>query len=148
MCVVGVGGVGSWAVEALARTGVGALTLVDFDEICISNVNRQLPAITGAFGKPKVAVLAERVHLIQPDCHVQPLPTQFMASTADALLGPYTQSAEPVIRNDGGHNCVFRGFDGQLYTSFHRPNKAPDERVRIERLDYIDGRWVTGEFGA
>lgn len=69
-------------------------------------------------------------------------------ATADALLGPYTQSAEPVIRNDGGHNCVFRGFDGQLYTSFHRPNKAPDERVRIERLDYIDGRWVTGEFGA
>lgn len=88
VCVVGVGGVGSWAVEALARTGVGALTLVDFDEICISNVNRQLPAITGAFGKPKVAVLAERVHLIQPDCHVQPLPTQFMASTADALLAP------------------------------------------------------------
>lgn len=86
VCVIGVGGVGSWAVEALARTGVGALTLVDFDEICISNVNRQLHAVTGEFGKPKVAVLAERVRLIQPDCDVRPLQTQFMASAAAEIL--------------------------------------------------------------
>jgi tRNA A37 threonylcarbamoyladenosine dehydratase len=88
VCVVGVGGVGSWAVEALARTGIGALTLVDFDEICISNVNRQLHAVTGEFGKPKVAVLAERVRLIQPDCDVRPLQTQFTASTAAEILAP------------------------------------------------------------
>lgn len=86
VCVVGVGGVGSWAVEALARTGIGALTLVDFDEICISNVNRQLHAVTGEFGKPKVTVLSERVRLIQPDCEVRPLQTQFMESTAGAIL--------------------------------------------------------------
>lgn len=86
VCVVGVGGVGSWAVEALARTGIGALTLVDFDEICISNVNRQLHAMTGEFGKPKVAVLADRVRLIQPDCEVRPLQTQFTAVTASEIL--------------------------------------------------------------
>lgn len=66
-------------------------------------------------------------------------------ATADSLLGPYTQSPEPVIRDDGGHNCVFRGFDGQLYTSFHRPNNTPDERVRIQKLEYVDGKWVLGE---
>lgn len=86
VCIVGVGGVGSWAVEALARTGVGALTLVDFDEICISNVNRQLHAVTGEFGKPKVAVLAGRVRLIHPDCDVRPLQTQFTAATAAEIL--------------------------------------------------------------
>ncbi len=86
VCVVGVGGVGSWAVEALARTGVGTLTLVDFDEVCVSNVNRQLHAVTGEFGKPKVGVLAERVRLIQPDCEVRPLQTQFLVSTANEIL--------------------------------------------------------------
>ena len=51
VCVVGVGGVGSWTVEALARSGVGALTLVDLDEVCVTNVNRQLPALEGCVGK-------------------------------------------------------------------------------------------------
>src|SRR5262245_31820335 len=73
VCVVGIGGVGSWTVEALARSGVGALTLVDLDEVCISNVNRQLHAVTGEFGKPKVEVMAARVKLIQPDCEVHAL---------------------------------------------------------------------------
>jgi tRNA A37 threonylcarbamoyladenosine dehydratase len=84
--VIGIGGVGSWAVEALARTGVGALTLVDLDEICISNVNRQLHAVTGEFGKPKVGVMAERVRLINPDCRIQECQSLFTASTADAIL--------------------------------------------------------------
>jgi hypothetical protein len=64
---------------------------------------------------------------------------------ANELLGPYTHSAEPVIRSDGGHNCVFEGFDGKLYTSFHRPNKTPDERVRIVELLYANGQWRTAE---
>lgn len=86
VCVIGIGGVGSWAVEALARTGIGALTLVDLDEVCISNVNRQLHALTGHFGQPKVAVMAERVRAIHPDCAVHPLHSQFTATTADAIL--------------------------------------------------------------
>ncbi|MBT6658925.1 MAG: hypothetical protein HOB00_01390, partial [Verrucomicrobia bacterium] len=68
VCVVGVGGVGSWTVEALARSGVGALTLVDLDEVCVTNVNRQLPALDGGFGKFKVAELSKRVAAINPDC--------------------------------------------------------------------------------
>ncbi|MBS9403771.1 tRNA cyclic N6-threonylcarbamoyladenosine(37) synthase TcdA [Halomonas sp. TRM85114] len=68
--VVGVGGVGSWAVEALARSGIGKLTLIDLDDVCVSNVNRQLHALDGTIGRPKVEVLAERCRAIQPEIEV------------------------------------------------------------------------------
>ncbi len=86
VCVVGVGGVGSWTVEALARSGVGALTLVDLDEVCVTNVNRQLPALDGGFGKFKVAELAKRVAAINPDCQVQARTEFFNDKTGGALL--------------------------------------------------------------
>ena len=70
VCVVGVGGVGSWAVEALARSGIGRLTLIDLDNVAESNVNRQLPAITSEFGKAKVTSLHERILQINPACQV------------------------------------------------------------------------------
>ena len=65
VCVVGVGGVGSWAVEALARTGIGHLTLIDLDNVAESNVNRQLHALTDDFGQAKVTALRERVAEIE-----------------------------------------------------------------------------------
>ncbi|WP_163558296.1 tRNA cyclic N6-threonylcarbamoyladenosine(37) synthase TcdA [Halomonas sp. NO4] len=68
--VAGVGGVGSWAVEALARSGIGKLTLIDLDDVCVSNVNRQLHALDGTIGRPKVDVLAERCRAIQPGIEV------------------------------------------------------------------------------
>ena len=70
VCVVGVGVVGSWAVEALARSGIGRLTLIDLDNVAESNVNRQLPAITSEFGKAKVTALHERILQINPACQV------------------------------------------------------------------------------
>lgn len=86
VCVVGIGGVGSWAVEALARSGVGVITLVDMDDVCITNVNRQLHAIGGTFGKPKVEVMADRVRLINPDCEVRVQQLFFSAGTAAQLF--------------------------------------------------------------
>ena len=68
VCVVGVGGVGSWAVEALARTGVGRITLIDHDDVDIGNVNRQLHALNGTLGRSKVEVMVERVAEINPRC--------------------------------------------------------------------------------
>ncbi len=88
VCVVGIGGVGSWAVEALARSGVGALTLVDLDEICVSNVNRQLHAVDGEIGKSKVEVMARRVLAINPECAVHRVETFFMPANADEILKP------------------------------------------------------------
>jgi tRNA A37 threonylcarbamoyladenosine dehydratase len=86
VCVVGLGGVGSWTVESLARTGVGALTLVDLDDICISNVNRQLHALDGAFGQSKAEALAARVRAINPECKVSPVQSFFLKSTAEKIL--------------------------------------------------------------
>jgi len=65
--VVGLGGVGSWAAEALVRSAVGEITLMDYDHISMSNVNRQLHAIEGDFGKSKVAAMADRLLAINPD---------------------------------------------------------------------------------
>ena len=70
VCVIGIGGVGSWAAEALARSAVGKITLIDLDNIAESNVNRQLHAVDGAFGKAKVTAMAERILLINPNCQV------------------------------------------------------------------------------
>ena len=70
VCVTGIGGVGSWAVEALARSAVGRLTLVDLDHIAESNINRQLHALTGTLGMAKVQVMAARIREINPDCRV------------------------------------------------------------------------------
>lgn len=86
VAIVGVGGVGSWTVEALARSGIGALTLIDLDDVCITNVNRQLPALDGNIGRPKVDALADRVKLINPACRVERAAEFFTASTADELL--------------------------------------------------------------
>ncbi|MGF1451206.1 MAG: ThiF family adenylyltransferase [Opitutales bacterium] len=84
--VIGIGGVGSWAVEALARSGVGAMTLVDLDDVCLTNLNRQLAALDGTVGRLKVDVMADRVRAIAPDCAVSADPRFFTERTADAIL--------------------------------------------------------------
>lgn len=86
VCVVGIGGVGSWAVEALARSGVGALTMVDLDDICVSNINRQLHAMDGQIGRLKVDVMAERVRAIHPACAVHARHAFFNETTAEEIL--------------------------------------------------------------
>lgn len=68
ICVVGTGGVGSWCVEALARTGISKITIIDLDHVTESNVNRQIQALTSNFGKSKVMALKERVLDINPNC--------------------------------------------------------------------------------
>ncbi|WP_300321654.1 tRNA cyclic N6-threonylcarbamoyladenosine(37) synthase TcdA [Idiomarina sp.] len=91
--VAGLGGVGSWAVEALARTGIGKLTLIDLDDVCTTNINRQLPATDDTIGQLKTEVLAQRVKSINPNCEVKViddflLPENFeeYLTGADAVL--------------------------------------------------------------
>ncbi len=69
-CVVGIGGVGSWVAEALARSGIGQITLIDHDDISLSNMNRQLHTLTATVDQSKVLVMAERVKQINPGCRV------------------------------------------------------------------------------
>ena len=67
VAIVGLGGVGSWAAEALARSGVGTITLIDADDVCVSNTNRQSHAMEGEFGRTKVSVIAQRLTAIRSE---------------------------------------------------------------------------------
>ncbi len=96
--VIGVGGVGSWAVEALARSGIGALTLFDLDHVAESNVNRQLPALEGAFGIAKVRAMQQRVVAINPSCSVMP-------------VEEFVESENLTVVTDGGFDFVIDCID-------------------------------------
>jgi len=85
VAVIGIGGVGSWAAEALARSGVGSISLVDLDHIAESNTNRQIHALGDAYGKAKVLAMAERIAAIDPACTVRPVEAFVDADNAAAL---------------------------------------------------------------
>lgn len=97
-CVVGLGGVGSWAVESLARSGVGRLVLIDADDICVSNTNRQLHALDGQFGRGKGEALAERCRAINPAIEVEVVADFLTPGNLEALL-------------DRGHHVVLDACD-------------------------------------
>lgn len=84
--IVGIGGVGSWVAESLARSGIGKLTLVDLDDICITNTNRQLHAMNSTIGKPKVEVMRDRIFDIAPEIEVRAILDFFNQSTASTIL--------------------------------------------------------------
>lgn len=88
VCVVGLGGVGSWAAEALARSGVGGLTLIDADDICVSNSNRQSHALQGQFGRGKAEAMAERCRAINPAIDCRPVAAFLTPGNLDDLLEP------------------------------------------------------------
>lgn len=83
VAVFGIGGVGGYVVEGLVRSGVGALDLIDDDQVCLTNINRQIIATRKTLGRYKVEVAAERVHDINPDCQVKTFQTFYLPETAD-----------------------------------------------------------------
>ncbi|MGI4815458.1 MAG: tRNA threonylcarbamoyladenosine dehydratase [Janthinobacterium lividum] len=87
VAIVGLGGVGSWAAEALARSAIGALTLIDLDHVAESNTNRQLHALDGNYGKSKAQAMAERIVLIDPACRVTVVEDFLEAHNVEQLLG-------------------------------------------------------------
>lgn len=89
VCVVGLGGVGGWAAEVLARSGVGELTLIDHDTYSESNINRQLGALTSTVGRWKAEVTAERVGEINPDCRVHPIVGRYAPEDRERFWGGY-----------------------------------------------------------
>ena len=87
-CVIGIGGVGTWSAEALVRSGVGEITLIDLDEICITNINRQLHALTSTVGQAKVEAMAQRLLDINPSVIVHAQQQFFTPRTEEDILGP------------------------------------------------------------
>jgi tRNA A37 threonylcarbamoyladenosine dehydratase len=86
VAVVGIGGVGSWAAEALARSGIGRLTLVDLDHVAESNINRQVQALGATLGAAKVLAMRERILAINPDCVVTPIEEFIDERNSPALI--------------------------------------------------------------
>ncbi|MBQ7024727.1 MAG: tRNA threonylcarbamoyladenosine dehydratase [Akkermansia sp.] len=86
IAVVGIGGVGSWAAEALARSNVGTIILQDMDDLCITNTNRQIHALTGNYGRLKVEAMAERLRLINPNIQVEELFSFYTVSAPERLF--------------------------------------------------------------
>ena len=86
VCIIGIGGVGSWAAEALARSAIGHITLIDLDHVAESNINRQLHALTGTLGMAKVQVMRERILQINPDCKTDAIEEHLSLDNLDTLL--------------------------------------------------------------
>jgi tRNA A37 threonylcarbamoyladenosine dehydratase len=95
--VVGVGGVGSWCVEALARTGVGQLTLIDLDQVAESNINRQIQALSSTLGMAKITALKERIAEINPDCQVNLIEEWVDPENCAGLMGQIPLPLNAVI---------------------------------------------------
>ena len=87
ICVIGVGGVGSWVVEALARSAIGHITMIDLDNLAESNVNRQIHALTDTLGQAKVTALAQRIAQINPYCQVTEIEDFVSADNLDDMIG-------------------------------------------------------------
>lgn len=96
VAVFGIGGVGSYAVEALVRAGVGALTLVDYDDVCLTNINRQIHALETTVGSSKVELMAERAKLINPRVNVEPIREFYLPDNAESLFESSFQGAKKV----------------------------------------------------
>ncbi len=135
--VIGLGGVGSWAAEALMRSGVGKITLVDFDEICITNTNRQLHAQQGMVGRKKSEVMAERLKKINPQAIVNVLTLFYNTENSETILGQKPDYIVDAIDNLTAKchliaTCKLRGIP--LIVSGGSAAKMDPTRVKIADL--------------
>lgn len=135
--VVGCGGVGSFSAEALARSAVGHLSIVDFDLVCVTNSNRQLHALRGNIGRPKVEVMAERLRLVHPTARIDAIPEFFSAETADALLATNPDYVVDAIDNITAKahliaTCRRRGIP--LVSSMGAAARLDPTRVKVDDL--------------
>jgi tRNA A37 threonylcarbamoyladenosine dehydratase len=135
--VFGVGGVGSFAAEALARSAVGEIVLVDFDDVCVTNANRQLHTLRGTIGKPKVEVMAERLRAIHPTATVTPIARFYEASSSDELLSGHIDHVIDAIDNMTAKahlvaTCIARGIP--IVSSMGAAARMDPTRIRVADL--------------
>ncbi|GAB4206434.1 MAG: tRNA threonylcarbamoyladenosine dehydratase [Sandaracinaceae bacterium] len=140
--VFGMGGVGSFAAEALARSGVGTLVLVDFDDVCVTNTNRQLHAMKGNVGKPKAEIMAERLRMISPTSRVDAVLSFYDERSSDALLSGEIDYVVDAIDSIGAKahllaSCVRRGIP--VVSSMGAAGKLDPTRVRTADLAETEG---------
>ena len=135
--ICGVGGVGSYAAEALGRAGVGRITLVDFDDICLTNVNRQIHALSSTVGRQKVEVMAERLRDINPAADIVPVKEFFSSDNADRLLLPrpdYVLDAIDHFTAKASLITVCRQQDIPIISSMGAANKLDPTKIEVSDI--------------
>ncbi|UTH13048.1 tRNA threonylcarbamoyladenosine dehydratase [Macrococcus equipercicus] len=137
VAVLGVGGVGSFAAEALARTNIGHIILIDKDDVDITNVNRQLHALTTTIGRSKVTLMEERIKLINPECRVTPMHMFYTEETYEELFSHHIDyivdaSDTIVYKIHLMKECLERGI--KIISSMGAANKTDPTRFKIEDI--------------
>lgn len=130
----GVGGVGSWCAEALVRSGVRRLTIVDSDRVCESNVNRQLMATSRTIGEVKVDALKERLMQINPDAEITALPMRFSADTAqEFMLEKYDYIIDAIDSLKDKAELILRACetDAVFFSSMGAARKIDPTRIKV-----------------
>ncbi|MCI9512960.1 MAG: tRNA threonylcarbamoyladenosine dehydratase [Oscillospiraceae bacterium] len=141
VCVFGLGGVGSYVVECLARAGVGELTLVDRDTYGESNLNRQLGALCSTLGRSKAEVLAERVQDINPDCQVHPVTGHYDAEHREAFWASYDYAADCIDLVSCKIDLILTARERQIpiLSALGTGNKLDPSRLEITDLSQTKG---------
>jgi len=134
VAVVGLGGVGGYAAEALCRAGIGRLVIIDFDDICLTNVNRQIHAMDGTVGKAKVMVMAERMKLINPRAEIIPYKDFYSAENSEFLLSTHYDYVVDAIDHITSklhliRSCRERGIP--IVSSMGAAAKLDPARIRV-----------------
>ena len=153
--VFGVGGVGSWCVEALARSGTGHITLVDPDCVAPSNINCQMPALSSTIGRPKVDVVAERIRDINPEACVTALQMRYTPENAAGFgLGEYdfvidaidslSDKADLILRCTDPESAPRRGF----FSSMGAARKLDPSKIAVAEFWKVDGCPLARALGA
>jgi tRNA A37 threonylcarbamoyladenosine dehydratase len=137
VAVFGLGGVGSFATEGLVRSGVGRLTLVDFDEVCVTNTNRQLHATVSGVGKPKAELMAARCKQINPDAQIFPVKDFYREEVAETMLAGGFDFVVDAIDNVKAklhllHQCTQRKLP--VVSSMGAAGRLDPTAIRVEDL--------------
>ena len=131
VAVFGIGGVGGYVVEALARSGIGALDIIDNDKVCLSNINRQIIATQKTVGEYKVDVAKERIHDINPECEVRTYKTFFLPDTQDEFdFSVYDYVVDAIDTVTGKLAIVERAKEVGVPVGMYLPS-AIDERMAV-----------------
>ncbi len=138
VCVIGVGGVGSWIVEALARSAIGQLTLIDLDNVAESNINRQIQALSGTIGQAKIGALAERIAQINPACRVHLVEDFIDPDNLDRMVGgkgfDYVVDAIDSVRSKAALIAWCRDHQMPLVTIGSAGGKTDATKIDIRDL--------------
>ncbi len=134
VCIVGIGGVGSWAAEALARSAIGQITLIDLDMVAESNVNRQIHALGGAFGKAKTDAMAERILAINPACRINCIEDFVSPTNLDQMLNrdfDYVIDAIDQVRSKAAMIAWCRAHEIPVVTAGGAGGQIDPTRIEI-----------------